>query len=89
MIDPRTPRPPQIDRSAFLRTSAGALLGSGLLLGASSPARADGASPRQALEVTKIGDLTGPGLTTRFRMEATDLGIPVRTPRRADALRLR
>jgi len=33
-----------------------------------------------ALEVTKIRDLTGPGLTTAYRMEATDLGIPVRTP---------
>lgn len=34
----------------------------------------------QALQVTKIADLTGPGLTTRFRMEATDLGIPATTP---------
>ncbi|MGW8731095.1 DUF4185 domain-containing protein [Streptomyces sp. NPDC055808] len=27
-----------------------------------------------------MGDLTGPGITTRFRMEAADLGIPARTP---------
>lgn len=80
MIDPRTPGPPRIDRSTFLRTSAGALLGSGLLLGTGSPAGAHDTSSRQSPEVTKIGDLTGPGLTTRFRMEATDLGIPVRTP---------
>ncbi|MET9609287.1 DUF4185 domain-containing protein [Streptomyces sp. NPDC006512] len=30
--------------------------------------------------MTKVRDLTGPGLTTRFRMEATDLGIPVALP---------
>src|SRR5699024_7553863 len=70
---------PRMSRSAFLRASAGALLGSGLLLGAASPARADDVRSR-ALQVTKVADLTGPGLTTRFRMEATDLGIPVRTP---------
>lgn len=29
---------------------------------------------------TRIGPITGPGLTTAFRMEATDLGIPVRCP---------
>ncbi|MFD7165405.1 DUF4185 domain-containing protein [Streptomyces violascens] len=33
-----------------------------------------------ALRVTKVADLTGPGITTRFGMEAADLGIPVRTP---------
>ncbi|MET9802376.1 DUF4185 domain-containing protein [Streptomyces sp. NPDC006368] len=32
------------------------------------------------LNVTKVADLTGPGITTRFRMEATDLGVPVRVP---------
>ncbi|MFJ8310051.1 MULTISPECIES: DUF4185 domain-containing protein [unclassified Streptomyces] len=32
------------------------------------------------LVVTKVADLTGPGITSRFRMEAADLGIPVRTP---------
>lgn len=82
MIDPppNPVGPPRMGRGAFLRASAGALLGSGLLLGAASPARAQGPHPRQATQVTKIADLTGPGSTTRFRMEATDLGIPVRTP---------
>ena len=70
---------PRMSRSEFLRTSAGALLGSGLLLGVASPARADDVRS-QALQVTKVADLTGPGLTTRFRMEATDLGIPAGTP---------
>ncbi|MBQ1083226.1 DUF4185 domain-containing protein [Nocardiopsis sp. B62] len=88
MIDPHSPRlphshaahPPRIDRSTFLRGSAGVLLGSGFLLGTSPSTAAAGPAPREGLEVTKVGDLTGPGLTTRFRMEATDLGIPVRTP---------
>jgi len=34
----------------------------------------------QALTVAKVKDLTGPGLTDRFRMAATDLGIPARAP---------
>ncbi|MEU6054901.1 DUF4185 domain-containing protein [Streptomyces xanthochromogenes] len=33
-----------------------------------------------SLVVRKVGDLTGPGITTPFRMEAADLGIPVRAP---------
>ncbi len=33
-----------------------------------------------SLVVRKVGDLTGPGITTRFRMDAADLGIPVRAP---------
>lgn len=85
-----------IGRRKLLGAAAGATLGSGLLLGGSmrgataakrptsdeSVAKdAAGASaPRQDLQVTKIGDLTGPGLTTSFRMEATDLGVPTVTP---------
>ncbi|WP_017604961.1 DUF4185 domain-containing protein [Nocardiopsis alkaliphila] len=80
MIDPHDPRPPQTNRSTFLRTCAGALLGSGFLLGSAAPAGADDARSQRALEVIKVADLTGPGLTTRFRMEATDLGIPVLAP---------
>ncbi|MEU3229193.1 DUF4185 domain-containing protein [Nocardiopsis alba] len=81
MNDPRNPHHPKIDRSTFLRACAGGLLGSGLLLRTSSTASAASDAERgAALEVTKMGDLTGPGLTTRFRMEATDLGIPARTP---------
>ncbi|MFI6937663.1 DUF4185 domain-containing protein [Streptomyces sp. NPDC050418] len=63
-------------RSTFLRAAAGTALGASVL-GASGGARAAG---RQALRVDKIRDLTGPGLTTAYRMEATDLGIPARTP---------
>ncbi|WP_257155677.1 DUF4185 domain-containing protein [Streptomyces sp. Ru87] len=48
--------------------------------GASAAAGARGSGAAAAPEVTKVADLTGPGLTTRFRMEATDLGIPARTP---------
>src|SRR5690606_28533785 len=35
-------------------------------------------SPMNANTV-KVKDLTGPGITTRFSMDATDLGIPIRT----------
>jgi hypothetical protein len=77
-------------RATFLKAAAGALLGSaGLALdprlaAASTPAEAtarrkDGVDA-QAISVTKIKDLTGPGLTTQYRMEATDLGVPTRTP---------
>ncbi|MGW6869542.1 DUF4185 domain-containing protein [Streptomyces sp. NPDC054904] len=83
-------------RATFLRSVAAAALGPamGPVMGAADAAggrigggaasgsgrgddRSDGAGP---LLVTKVRDLTGPGLTTRFRMEATDLGIPVRVP---------
>ncbi len=63
-----------MSRSTFLRSAAGAALGGGLVLAGAGTASA--AAP----QVTKVRDLTGPGLTTRFRMEATDLGIPARTP---------
>lgn len=79
----RNPSPPGADDSArtvrrrtFLQGAVGLGLGAGLL--ATNPSAAT-AAPK-ALQVNKIADLTGPGLTTRFRMEATDLGIPVRTP---------
>ncbi|MQA26631.1 MAG: DUF4185 domain-containing protein [Micromonosporaceae bacterium] len=73
-------------RSTLLKSAAGALLGGGGLLGSSADSFAAPHSgtrrpaAAQAVEVTKIKNLTGPGLTTQFRMEATDLGIPVRTP---------
>lgn len=73
-----------ISRSALLRS--GVLLGTGLALGgtaAAVPAVAGqraGRNRAQDLQVTKIADLTGPGITTTYRMEATDLGIPTRTP---------
>lgn len=78
-----------VRRATLLRAAAGVAgavaVGGGLLGGAGAAqargtGRAGARAGAQALEVTKIGDLTGPGLTTRFRMEATDLGIPARTP---------
>lgn len=77
------PTPPRaMSRSAFLRGVAGTVAG-GSLLGAplaSARGRSSSDIGARAVQVTKIGDLTGPGLTTRFRMEATDLGVPARTP---------
>ena len=70
-----------ITRSTLLRGAAGALIGGGLLAGtARASAQSSRSADAQQVSVTKIADLTGPGITTRFRMEATDLGIPVRTP---------
>ncbi|WP_419997465.1 DUF4185 domain-containing protein [Streptomyces boninensis] len=71
-------------RSTFLKAAAGALAGGTGVLGAST-AWGGEAKPKpkakpKALQVNKVADLTGPGLTTAYRMEATDLGIPVRTP---------
>lgn len=66
-------------RSTLFKAAAG-VVGGGLLLGASGAAAASAPGRAQDLEVVKIGDLTGPGLTTRFRMEATDLGVPATTP---------
>ncbi|MGH8792457.1 MAG: DUF4185 domain-containing protein [Stackebrandtia sp.] len=68
-----------IKRSTFLKAAAG--IGGGLLAGGSAFAFADDSEPSpRELDVVKMGDLTGPDLTTRFRMEATDLGVPARTP---------
>lgn len=74
-----------MDRATFLKSAsavgAAAVVGG---LGLSSPSASAAPAPRQpaprALRVTKLGDLTGPGLTSEYRMEATDLGIPARTP---------
>ncbi|MEU5145684.1 DUF4185 domain-containing protein [Streptomyces yangpuensis] len=74
-------RGPGVRRSTFLRATAAAAFGAAGLAGTG---RADGhqadAAEADALHVVKVRDLTGPGITTRFRMEATDLGIPVRLP---------
>ncbi|MFE4629374.1 DUF4185 domain-containing protein [Streptomyces mirabilis] len=69
-------RPTPISRKTLLRAAAGTALTGVPLLAAAPAARADAT----ALQAGKIADLTGPGITTRFGMEATDLGIPVRTP---------
>ncbi|MBD3577567.1 MULTISPECIES: DUF4185 domain-containing protein [Streptomyces] len=71
-------------RSTFLRAAAAAALGAGPVgrtggRGPDGPEGAGRGGPGE-LRVGKVRDLTGPGITTRFRMEATDLGIPVRVP---------
>ncbi|KAA0934675.1 DUF4185 domain-containing protein [Streptomyces apricus] len=76
---PHTPirpiRPVHLSRAGFLRAAAtAATCGGGPLLRTPAPAAAG------PLHVSKVADLTGPRLTTRFRMEATDLGVPVQTP---------
>ncbi|RBM21401.1 hypothetical protein DEH69_05770 [Streptomyces sp. PT12] len=50
-----------------MRAAAGAALGGGLAVGGATGARAEGGRAA-ALGVTKVRDLTGPGLTTAFRM---------------------
>ncbi|WP_053686213.1 DUF4185 domain-containing protein [Streptomyces sp. IGB124] len=70
---------PGLRRSTFLRAGAAAALGAGRVGGAVG-GDPGGAGESGGLRVVKVRDLTGPGITTRFRMEATDLGIPVRTP---------
>ncbi|ADD42645.1 hypothetical protein Snas_2970 [Stackebrandtia nassauensis DSM 44728] len=67
-------------RSTFLKVAAAGALGAGLAATGSLAHAAGRREPTRALEVKKIADLTGPGITTRFRMEATDLGIPATTP---------
>ena len=84
-----------IDRSQFLRGSA-VLAGAGALVTACSggdsgsgpedPEATAEPSPwgevdRSACPVVeRMGPITGPEITTRFRMEATDLGAPAVTP---------
>ncbi|WP_349258265.1 DUF4185 domain-containing protein [Stackebrandtia sp.] len=57
---------------------AAALAAGGGVLSGGGAAHAD--SGTRAVASRKIGDLTGPGLTTSYRMEATDLGIPAACP---------
>ncbi|TCM40209.1 uncharacterized protein DUF4185 [Kribbella sp. VKM Ac-2568] len=69
------PPQPTLSRSTFLKAAVGA----GALLAV--PAAAEAATRgTQAVVTNKVADLTGPGLTNQFRMQATDLGFPVRTP---------
>ncbi|MEV4342206.1 DUF4185 domain-containing protein [Streptomyces sp. NPDC049590] len=79
---PAGPQHAVVSRKTFLRAAAGAVLtGASTLVSAPG---AQGAQPARSragtLQVSKVADLTGPEITTRFRMEATDLGVPVRTP---------
>lgn len=66
----------RISRSTLLRGTAGIVAGGALAGLAAGSAEAE----PLAMTVNKVADLTGPGLTTEWEMEATDLGIPVRTP---------
>ncbi|GAA1487863.1 DUF4185 domain-containing protein [Brachybacterium sacelli] len=73
-----------LSRSTFLRGS-GALAGVGALTAACGVSDASGTDPDADSEdacprVTRMAAITGPGVTTRFRMEATDLGAPAVTP---------
>lgn len=78
---------PGLSRAGFLRGGALAVAGAGALGAAGTalapPAEAKGVDPNpeyRRARVTRLATLTGPGITTRFRMEATDLGIPAVTP---------
>lgn len=72
---PESPRPARRD---VLRLGAAGMLGAAGVLGAG--AATGGSSAHAAGTVDRLGPITGPGLTTAFGMEATDLGIPVRCP---------
>uniref|UniRef100_A0AAU2VFQ7 DUF4185 domain-containing protein n=1 Tax=Streptomyces sp. NBC_00003 TaxID=2903608 RepID=A0AAU2VFQ7_9ACTN len=67
-------------RSVVRWAAVGAVLGGQALMGRPSGARAAARNAPDGLVVTKVGDLTGPGITSRFGMEAADLGISARTP---------
>ncbi|WP_239009928.1 DUF4185 domain-containing protein [Streptomyces sp. 769] len=76
-----------MSRAKFLKTAAGAVIGGGALLGGAGAARAvagtsGGSAQKQGgtLQVSLVKDLTGPGITDRYGMAATDLGVPAKTP---------
>lgn len=68
-----------VSRATFLK-GAGAMLGGGALLGGMSGTAAAKTSGRPQTAAAKVRDLTGPAETGRFRMAATERGIPVRAP---------
>ncbi|MFI5732858.1 DUF4185 domain-containing protein [Kribbella sp. NPDC051587] len=63
-----------------MKLSRRALLGAAAGVGAAAVLPGTALAGPQAITVNKVKDLTGPGLTDRFRMAATDLGIPARAP---------
>lgn len=89
---PRADAGSELSRAGFLRGTSAALgvgtLGAALATGASADALPaergrNGVSPNpdyRRPEVTRLTTVTGPGITTRFRMDATDLGAPAVTP---------
>lgn len=80
----------RFSRVQLLRGAAGTAVGVGLAgLGGTAAAGGRQERGRQRMasrykdanpKVTKIGNLTGPKITGRFDLGATDLGVPVRTP---------
>ncbi|WP_205678817.1 DUF4185 domain-containing protein [Brachybacterium endophyticum] len=86
----REPRDAAVPRSSVLRGGALALgagtLGAAALVQARGAQRAD-AAPRprpnphyRRPRVSRIATLSGPGVTSDYGFEATDLGVPCRTP---------
>ena len=82
-----------LSRTGFLRGGAAALAaGTVMTAGAASAHPAPGKGGHEARRgvdpnpgyrrprVTRLRTVTGPGITTRFRMDATDLGAPAVTP---------
>ena len=82
-----------LSRTGFLRGGAAALAaGTVMTAGAASARPAPGKGGHEARRgvdpnpdyrrprVTRLRTVTGPGITTRFRMDATDLGAPAVTP---------
>lgn len=69
-----------LSRASFLRWGATAAVGAGVLGGAAAASTVTAPAARAAGTTERLGPITGPGLTTAFRMEATDVGIPVRCP---------
>lgn len=81
-----------LDRASFLRlgmtaTAAAGLgaAGAGCALAQDTPAEGESGGfppvePAPGRRVERIGPITGPDVTTRFRMERADLGVPARCP---------
>jgi hypothetical protein len=72
-------------RGGALALGAGALGAAALTQAASAPAAEAAPRPRpnphyRRPRISRISTLTGPDVTTKYGFEATDLGIPCRTP---------